>query len=101
MGILGVQRRQDEQVHGLQGTADGQSDRLKVLGVGETWPIYLEGMEECYFLEQLMMKGQYTFSHILLDEAQSTDQLQGGGSCTNAPKRWVSLKGLVGRWKIS
>ena len=28
------------------GTADGQSDRLQVLGVEEPWPIYLEGMEE-------------------------------------------------------
>ena len=24
------------------GTADGQSDSLQVLGVGESWPIYLE-----------------------------------------------------------
>ena len=28
------------------GTADGQSDGLQVLGIGEPWPIYLEGMEE-------------------------------------------------------
>ena len=28
-------------------TADSQSERLQVLGVGEHWPIYLEGMEEC------------------------------------------------------
>ena len=25
------------------GTADGQSDGLQVLGIGEPWPIYLEG----------------------------------------------------------
>ena len=29
------------------GTADGQSDGLQVLGIGEPLPIYLEGMEEC------------------------------------------------------
>ena len=29
------------------GTADGQSEGLQVLGVGEPWPIFLEGMEEC------------------------------------------------------
>ena len=28
------------------GTADGQSDRLQVLGLGEPWPIYLEGIVE-------------------------------------------------------
>ena len=33
------------------GTADGQSEGLQVLGVGEPWLIYLEGMEECYILE--------------------------------------------------
>ena len=32
------------------GTADGQSDGLQVLGVGEPWPIYLEKMEDCYIL---------------------------------------------------
>ena len=26
------------------GTADGQSEGLQALGVGEPWPIYLEGM---------------------------------------------------------
>ena len=30
------------------GTADGQSEGLQVLGVGQPWPIYLEGIEECY-----------------------------------------------------
>ena len=39
------------------GTADGQSDRLQVLGIGEPWPIYLEGMEEYYILEPLVIKG--------------------------------------------
>ena len=39
------------------GTADGKSDRLQVLGIGEPWPIYLEGMEKCYILEPLVIKG--------------------------------------------
>ena len=39
------------------GTADGQSDGLQVLGIGEPWPIYLEEMEECYILELLVIKG--------------------------------------------
>ena len=38
-------------------TADSQSDRLQVLGLGEPWPIYLEGIEECYILEPLVIKG--------------------------------------------
>ena len=29
------------------GTADGQSEGLQVLGLGEPWPIYLQGIEEC------------------------------------------------------
>ena len=33
------------------GTTYGQSEGLQVLGVGEPWPVYLEGMEECYILE--------------------------------------------------
>ena len=39
------------------GTADGQSEGLQVLGIGEPWPIYLQGMEECYLLEPLVIKG--------------------------------------------
>ena len=39
------------------GTADGQSDRLQVLGIGEPWPIYLEGTEECFILEPLVIQG--------------------------------------------
>ena len=39
------------------GTADGQSEGLQVLGIGEPWPIYLEGMEECYILEPLVIQG--------------------------------------------
>ena len=39
------------------GTADGQSDELQVLGIGKPWPIYLEGMEECYIPEPLVIKG--------------------------------------------
>ena len=34
-----------------EGTADGQNVGLQVLGVGEPWPIYLDGMEECYIIE--------------------------------------------------
>ena len=32
-------------------TTDGQSKGLQVLGVGEPWPIHLEGMEETCILE--------------------------------------------------
>ena len=39
------------------GTADGQSDGLQVLGLGEPWLIYLEGMEECFILEPLVIQG--------------------------------------------
>ena len=39
------------------GTADGQSEGLQVLGLGEPWPIYLEGIEECYLLEPLVIRG--------------------------------------------
>ena len=39
------------------GTADGQSKGLQVLGLGEPWPIYLEGIEECYLLEPLVIRG--------------------------------------------
>ena len=39
------------------GTADGQSEGLQVLGLGTPWPIYLEGMEECYILEPLVIQG--------------------------------------------
>ena len=42
------------------GTADGKSEGLQVLGVGETLPIYLEGMEKCYILEPLVIRGQAT-----------------------------------------
>ena len=39
------------------GTADGQSQGLQVLGIGEPWPIFLEGMEECFILNPLVIKG--------------------------------------------
>ena len=41
-------------------TADGQSEGLQVLDIGEPWPIYLEGIEKCYILESLVIK---TLSH--------------------------------------
>ena len=28
-----------------------------MLGIGEPWPIYLEGKEECYILEPLVIRG--------------------------------------------
>ena len=37
------------------GTPDGQSEGLQVLGIGEPWPIYLEGMKTCYILEPLVI----------------------------------------------
>ena len=39
------------------GTADGQSKGLQVLGMGEPWPIYREGIEECYILEPQVIRG--------------------------------------------
>ena len=39
------------------GTADGQREGLQILGIGEPWPIYLEGMDECYILEPLVIRG--------------------------------------------
>ena len=44
------------------GTVDCQSEGLQVYGVGEPWPIYLEGMEECYVLEPHVIQG---LSHIV------------------------------------
>ena len=53
-GVLGVPRICSPMNH-RGGTADGQSEGLQVLGVGEPWLIYLEGMEECYILEPLVI----------------------------------------------
>ena len=39
------------------GTADDQSKGLQVLGLREPWPILLEGIEECYLLEPLVVRG--------------------------------------------
>ena len=38
------------------GTAGGQSEGLQVLGIGESWPIYLEGKEEFYIIEPLVIQ---------------------------------------------
>ena len=38
------------------GIADSQSEGLQVLGMGEPWPILLEGMEESYILEPLVIQ---------------------------------------------
>ena len=43
---MGSNRRKNKRDHGLQ-----------VLGLGEPWPIYLEGIEECYLLEPLVIRG--------------------------------------------
>ena len=42
----------DEQV----GTADGQRERLQVLGVGQQCQVYLEGMDRCYTQEPLVIQ---------------------------------------------
>ena len=39
------------------GTAYSQIEGFQVLGVGEPWPIYLEGMEESYILEPQVIWG--------------------------------------------
>ena len=86
------------------GTSDGKSDGLQVLGVGEPWPIYLEGMEECYILEPLVIRGpesQCKPWNIFLDGAQIKVDLHGGVSRTNAHKRWVSREIPVGRRRMS
>ena len=36
------------------GTADRRSEGLQVVRVGASWPVYLEGMEECYVLEPIV-----------------------------------------------
>ena len=41
----------------IVGTADSPREGLKVLGIGESGPIYLEGLEECYILEPLVIHG--------------------------------------------
>ena len=38
------------------GTADGQSEGKHIIRVGEPWLVYLEGMEECYVLEPLVIQ---------------------------------------------
>ena len=56
------------------GTANSQGEGLKVLGIGEPWPIYLEGMEECYILEPLVIGGLYHSVNLgdsLLEEVQT------------------------------
>ena len=72
------------------GTADGQSEGLQVLGIGEPWPIYLEGMEECYVLEPLVIRG---LSHsVNLAGVQPEDDLHRGGGRTDACKRWFGWR---------
>ena len=39
------------------GTADGQSEKLQVLGLGEPWSIFLEEIGVCYLLEPLVIQG--------------------------------------------
>ena len=35
----------------------GTAKELQVLEIGEPWPIFLEGIEECYLLEPLVIRG--------------------------------------------
>ena len=44
------------------GTADGQSEGLQVVGIGEPWPIYLQGMKEWYLLKGVKKKNGSQFS---------------------------------------
>ena len=37
------------------GTHNGQREGLQVVEIGAPWPVYLEGMEECYVLEPLVI----------------------------------------------
>ena len=76
------------------GTADGQSDGLQVLGEGEPLPIYLEGMEKCYILEPLVIRG---LSHSLYLGIYFLTKHK----LKFAHKRWVSLKSWVGRRRMS
>ena len=38
-------------------TTNEKSEGLQVVGVGAPWSVYLEGMEECYVLESLVIRG--------------------------------------------
>ena len=57
------------------GNAAGQSEGLQVVGVGEPWPIYLEGMEECCILEPLAIRG-LSYSVNLVISFQSKHNLK-------------------------
>ena len=39
------------------GTADEQREALQFVRIGVPWPVYLEGMEESYVLEPLVIRG--------------------------------------------
>ena len=83
------------------GTADGQSDGLQVLGIGEPGPIYLEDMVYPRTVSNQRTESQCKSRNILLDGAQPKDQLHGGEGRTFASKRRVNIKSSIGRRKIS
>ena len=75
------------------GTADGQSDGLQVLGIGEPGPIYLEDMVYPRTVSNQRTESQCKSRNILLDGAQPEDQLHG--------RRWVNIQSSIGRRRIS
>ena len=82
------------------GTANGQSEGLQVFEIGEPWPIYLEGMDECYILEPLVIQGLSHSENLGMAFLQKYRPAQ-RGSITNAHKRWVGLESPVGGRRMS
>ena len=79
------------------GTADGQSEGLQVLGLGEPWPIYLEGMEECYLLEPLVIR---KLRNNIFAKEPTKVKLYQGRSSFNTGERGFKLKSKTGRWRM-
>ena len=83
------------------GTVDCQSEGIQVLGIAEPWPIYLEGMEECYFLEPLVIQElSHESRNILPNKEQSEVDMHGGRSCANARERRISPESTVSGWRM-
>ena len=83
------------------GTEDGQSEGWQVLGVGESWPIYLEGMEECYILEPLVIRGLSHSVNLWISFLQEYNLKM---TCTEeevACKKLVGLESRVGGRRMS
>ena len=74
------------------GTADGQSAGLKLLGMEEPCPIYLEGMERCYMLEPLVIQGLSHCVNLGLAFLQAQDDMRRGGGPSHANLRQVDLQ---------